>query len=143
MENRNGENRVWLTARQWAMAMQIMRYGFVGVGVTAVQAAIYWLLSAKAGWHPQLANFIGYLFAVTTGYVAHGAVTFRGHAATGSALHRIMRFVAASLVSFALNAFWVWLMTGLLRLPLWTPIPFMAAVTPGLVFVINRQWVFR
>lgn len=148
MENRNGQieqpdgSSFFLRAKG-AMVGQILRYGLVGGGVTALQAAVYWLLSARAGWHPQLANFAGYLVAVVTGYLAHGAITFRGHEAEGPAAWRIARFVAVSLVSLALNAFWVWLMTAALHAPLWTPVPLMAVATPALVFVLNRQWVFR
>lgn len=129
------------------MIGQLLRYGLVGGGVTALQAAIYWLLSAHASWHPQYANFAGYIAAVVTGYFAHGAITFRGSGAVvagaGAAGRRIGRFVTVSLISLALNALWVWLTTKVLGWPLWAPIPLMAVVTPGLVFLLNRQWVFR
>ncbi len=54
------------------------------------------------------------------------------------------RFMAVSLLSLALNA-----VLGLavrdagLDRPVWTPIPLMVFVTPALVFVLNRQWVFK
>lgn len=126
-----------------AMIAQILRYGLVGGGVTALQAAVYWLLAQRAGWHPQLANVAGYGCAVVTGYFAHGAITFKGHQAQGPSLARMLRFMAVSLVSLALNALWVWLTVTVLRYPLWAPVPLMGVVTPGIVFVLNRQWVFR
>lgn len=126
-----------------AMVWQIARYGVVGVGVTALQAGIYWLLAQKGGLHPQLANFIGYICAVVVGYFAHGAITFRGHGQEAASAARMARFAAVSLFSLALNAFWVWLMTGWAKLPVWTPIPLMGGVTPVFVFVLNRQWVYR
>ena len=129
-----------------ALLGQIARYGLVGGFVTALQAATYWLLAERAGLHPQLANIAGYLVAVASGFMLHGRVTFAGHGAHDrggwSGIGRAARFVLVSLASLALNALWVWLTTDLLGWPLWAPIPFMGLVTPALVFVLNRRWVF-
>lgn len=132
-----------LSSNQRALFWQIVRYGITGLFVTACQAAIYWSLAALAGLHVQLANLIGYSAAVLIGYGAHSLFTFRdqeqsaGHAARG------VRFVAVSLVSYALNALWVWLCVTHLGWAEWSPIPAMIFVTPAIVFVLNRQWVFR
>jgi len=131
------------SAAKGSMAGQILRYGLTGGSVTALQAAVYWGLAHGLGVHPQLANFAGYLVAVASGYVLHGRFSFRGHGGRDRPVQRAVRFVAVSLVSLALNAFWVWLCTGWAGLPLWTPIPFMGLVTPAIVFLLNRQWVFR
>ncbi|WP_420145594.1 GtrA family protein [Sphingobium sp.] len=122
---------------------QIVRYGLTGLFVTACQAAIYWCLAALAGLHPQLANFIGYLAAVGIGYVSHNAFTFRGHGAAGGHAARGTKFVIVSLVSYAINALWVYLCVTHMGWPEWSPIPGMLFVTPLLVFGLNRQWVFR
>jgi putative flippase GtrA len=127
-----------------ALFWQIVRYGLTGLFVTACQAAIYWSLAALAGLHVQIANLIGYGAAVCVGYVTHSAFTFRGHG-QGEQGHatRSAKFVAASLVSYALNALWVWLCVTHMRWPEWSPIPAMVFVTPAVVFVLNRKWVFR
>lgn len=125
-----------------ALAGQIVRYVLVGGFVTALQALTYWLMARFAGVHPQVANVAGYLVAVASGYVLHGRVTFRGQG-SGRDAGRAVRFVTVSLLSLALNALWVQLTTGWMGWPLWSPIPLMALVTPALVFVLNRQWVFR
>lgn len=125
------------------MAGQLVRYGLTGGFVTALQAAVYWVLADRAAVHPQLANFLGYLVAVASGYVLHGRFTFRGHGGRERPLARGVRFVAVSLLSLGLNALWVWLCVDLLGWPLWSPVPAMGLVTPALVFVLNRQWVFR
>ncbi|MBO9574398.1 MAG: GtrA family protein [Sphingobium sp.] len=122
---------------------QLLRYAVTGAGVTALQAAIYWLLAGPLAVHPQLANFTGYLAAVASGYVLHGRFSFRGHGGRDRPVARAARFVAVSLVSLGLNAFWVWLWVTHFALPVWAPIPFMGVVTPALVFLLNRQWVFR
>jgi len=122
---------------------QLIRYALTGGFVTALQAAVYWVLADRADIHPQLANFLGYLVAVASGYVLHGRFTFRGHGGRDRPLARGARFVAVSLLSLGLNALWVWLCIDRLGWPLWSPVPLMGGITPALVFVLNRQWVFR
>jgi Predicted membrane protein len=122
---------------------QLVRYALTGGFVTALQAAVYWVLAQSLAVHPQLANVCGYLVAVASGYVLHGRFTFRGHGRRDQPLRQAVRFGIVSLLSLALNAFWVWLCVQRLNLPLWTPIPLMGLVTPAMVFVLNRQWVFR
>jgi putative flippase GtrA len=124
-------------------AGQLIRYGLTGGAVTALQAAIYWTLATWARWPPQLANLAGYGAAVASGYVLHGRFSFRGHGGRGRPLLRALRFWLASLLSLALNALWVWLCVTRLGLAEWAPVPLMMLVTPALLFVVNRQWVFR
>lgn len=132
-----------LSSDQRALFWQILRYGVTGLFVTACQAVIYWTLAALAGLHPQLANLIGYGAAVVIGYAAHSAFTFRGHGAQGGSVKRGAKFVAVSLVSYALNALWVYLCVTHMRWPEWSPIPAMIFITPSVVFGLNRQWVFK
>jgi putative flippase GtrA len=132
-----------LSAEHQALFWQIFRYGVTGLFVTACQAAIYWVLATPAKLHPQIANGIGYLCAVCIGYVTHSLFTFRGQASEGGHGARTVRFVAVSLISYALNALWVALCVGWMRWPTWSPIPAMVFVTPAVVFGLNRQWVFR
>jgi putative flippase GtrA len=130
-------------ARLGALCGQLLRYGLVGGAVTALQAAVYWGLARGLGIHPQFANFAGYLAALASGFVAHGRYSFRDHGGRDRPAARAARFFLVSLVSLGLNAFWVWLCVTRFGWPLWAPVPFMGVVTPALVFLLNRQWVFR
>ena len=132
-----------LPPERQALFWQIVRYGLSGLFITACQAVIYWTLAAPVGLHPQLANGIGYLAAVMIGYVTHSAFTFRGHGSRDNGAARGAKFIAVSLVSYALNALWVYLCVTHMRWPEWSPIPAMLFVTPAVVFGLNRQWVFR
>lgn len=124
---------------------QLVRYAIVGGAVTALQAATYWLLAGILGWHPQIGNVIGYGAAVVAGYFAHGQYSFpAGNGRReGSAAVRFLRFWLVSLAGLALNALWIGIVVTRMGLPLWAPLPLMVVVTPGLVFLLNRQWVFR
>lgn len=132
-----------LTPERRALLAQLLRYGLTGGFVTLCQAAVYWTLAGPTGAHPQIANVAGYLVAVGLGYFLHGAYSFRGHGGRDRPIMRGIRFFLGSLVSLAINALWVWLTTGLMRWPDWSPIPAMLFITPLLVFTINRHWVFR
>lgn len=126
-----------------ALFWQVVRYGISGLFITACQAVVYWTLAALAGWHPQVANGIGYLAAVMIGYVTHSAFTFRDQGGDGNHAARGVKFVVVSLLSYALNALWVFLCVTHMQWPEWSPIPAMIFVTPAVMFGINRQWVFR
>lgn len=143
-----GLRRYWhrLPAEKRALAAQIVRYALVGLGVTLVQAAIYWLLATQGAVHSQIANLLGYIIAVMLGYVLHGRFSFAApDRPNGAVTHAVRgaRFVIASLVSLGLNALWVWLAVSWMGWPTWAPIPAMVLVTPAIVFVLNRKWVFR
>lgn len=125
-----------------AMLGQLLRF-LVGGGVlTALGVAVYALVAVWLRWHPQLGNVLAYAVAAATGYVLHSRWSFRdqGGERTGGTMSK---FVTVSLISYALNSFWVWLFTGPLRLaPQWPIVP-MLFVTPAVTFTLNRQWVFR
>ncbi len=131
------------SAESRALFWQVVRYGLTGLAVTAIQAVIYWTLAALVGLHPQIALVAGFCVAVIAGYVLHGAYSFRDETREDRSAGRAMRFVAVSLVSLGINALWVWLCVTTLVWPEWAPIPAFVFVTPAIVFVLNRQWVFR
>ena len=121
---------------------QVTRFAVTGGVVTALGAVAYWVPATYLGVHPLLANFFGYLVAMLSGYVLHSRWSFRGHGTRDDPLRTTSRFLLVSLVSLALNSFWVWLLTGLLDGPTWWPVVTMLFVTPAVTFLLNRQWVF-
>jgi putative flippase GtrA len=93
-------------------------------------------------WHPQLGNFLAYVVAVVTGYVMHSRWSFRGHGSERTHGTKV-RFAAVSLISYALNTLWVWLLFTRLHLGRAAPIAPMLFITPAVTFTLNRYWVFR
>lgn len=120
---------------------QIIRYGVVGGFVTLLGVAAYSIAAGHFHLHEQVANIIAYLVGVSVGYFAHSTVSFRDQAGARS-WGQSLRFAMVSIVSYLLNAFWVWLATDVLHGPFWWPIPGMVFATPLIVFVLNRKWVF-
>jgi putative flippase GtrA len=127
--------------RHGALLGQLARYAVTGGLATIVNIGVYWVLAA-GGMNPNLAWAFGYVAAVIVGYVVHSRWSFRGHGRRDDLARTGGRFVLVSLVSFGLNQLWVWLLVQRLDLPLWSPYPLVLGVTPFVVFVLNRRWVF-
>jgi len=124
------------------MVAQLARFAISGALVTALGVGVYAVVALVLRWHPQLGNVLAYVVAVATGYVMHSRWSFRDHGGQRTHATRL-RFLAVSLVSYALNSFWVWLLFSRLQLGRAAPIAPMLFVTPGVTFLLNRQWVFR
>jgi putative flippase GtrA len=121
---------------------QLARFVISGAFVTALGVAVYALVALVLRWHPQLGNFLAYVVAVATGYVMHSQWSFRDHG--GERTHATkLRFALVSVISYALNSLWVWLLFTEMQLGRAAPILPMLFVTPVVTFVLNRQWVFR
>ena len=138
-------DRLPLNPEQRTMIGQVARFGLVGGFVTGLYALVYSPLAKFGITSPQVANFLGYLTAMVTGYVLHSRWSFRGHGTRGNPARTTSRFFLVSLVSYALNAAFVFVLTDSLMLggPWWWPLLPILFVTPAVTFVLNRQWVFR
>ena len=123
------------------VAAQLLRFVISGALVTALGVAVYAVVALILRWHPQVGNILAYVTAMATGYVMHSRWSFRDHGGNRTHATRL-RFLAVSLISYALNSFWVWVLTEPLALsPAWPILP-MLFVTPLVTFTLNRQWVF-
>jgi putative flippase GtrA len=131
-----------LPAERKTMLAQLARFAVTGAFVTALGVGVYAFVAVGLEWNPQLGNFLAYAVAVATGYVMHSRWSFRDHGGKRTKGTQL-RFVVVSLISYALNSFWVWLLFSHLDLGRAAPIVPMLFVTPAVTFVLNRQWVFR
>lgn len=125
-----------------AMLGQLLRFVMTGGFVTALGVSVYAIVALVLRWDPQLGNFLAYVVAVATGYVLHSRWSFRDHGGERTTATKL-RFAAVSIISYALNSLWVWLLYTRLDLGRAAPIAPMLFVTPLVTFVLNRQWVFR
>lgn len=127
----------------WILFRQLVRYAITGGFASLVNIGLYLVLRSEAHLHPNLAWAFGYLAAVAAGYVMHSRWSFQGHGRRDNLVRTGGRFFLASLVSFGLNSFWVWLLVTGFGLAAWAPIPLVLGVTPLVVFTLNRSWVFK
>ncbi len=122
---------------------QFIRYGLTGGFVTLIGVGVYWYAARKSGFSPLVATLLAYLVAVAIGYVLHSRFSFKGHGSRDDTLKTTSRFFAGSLLSYALNSLFVWIATGPMRgPPEWGIIP-MVFITPVVLFIVNRLWVFK
>jgi len=123
---------------------QVVRFGLVGGFVTGLYVLVYSPLASLELTSPQIANLAGYFVAMVTGYVLHSRWSFRGHGSRDNAARTTGRFFIVSLISLALNALFVFVLTDSLMLdgPWWWPLIPILFVTPLVTFTLNRQWVF-
>lgn len=122
--------------------LQFIRFAIVGGFVTFVSVALYWVAAMPLGMTPLVANGVSYLISVVVGYFLHSLLTFRDPDAQRDVMTTV-RFFLSSLVGFALNSFWAWVLTGPIGGPKWWPMIPIALVTPPVTFLLNRIWVFR
>jgi putative flippase GtrA len=134
-----------LTPERRTILLQLIRFGMVGGFVTGLQAIVYSPLAKYQITSPQVANLCGYLVAMVAGYVLHSRWSFRGHGSRDNPRRTTIRFFIVSLISYALNALFVFILTdrGMLHGPWWWPLIAFFLVTPIVTFSLNRLWVFR
>ena len=133
------------------MLAQLVRFGIAGGLSTLVFGVIYWPLATygheladiggRAAW-PVVANILGYLGAMVSGYFLHSRWSFQGHGERDDFARTGGRFFAVSLVSFGLNTAFVAILTGPLHGATWWPLVPIVCVTPLITFALNRFWVF-
>src|SRR5690242_8733129 len=97
-----------LSPERRTMVAQLVRFVIAGGLVTALGVAVYALVALVFRWHPQLGNFLAYVVAMAAGYVMHSRWSFRDHGGERTHATRV-KFLIVSVISFALNSFWVWL----------------------------------
>ncbi|MES2337084.1 MAG: GtrA family protein [Pseudomonadota bacterium] len=121
---------------------QLVRYAITGGGVTLVGGGLYLALVQLTSVDEQVAMLAAYLVCVAIGYVLHSRWSFRGHGNRDNPAKTTGRFFMASLISYALNAVFTWLLVRGFEFPRWTPVLTTLFVTPVLMFFVNRRWVF-
>jgi putative flippase GtrA len=131
-----------LSPERRTVVAQLARFVVSGALVTALGVAVYAIVALLLRWNPQLGNFLAYVVAMAAGYMMHSRWSFRDHGSERTHSTKV-RFLVVSLVSYALNTFWVWLLYSKLQLGRAAPIAPMLFVTPAVTFILNRQWVFR
>lgn len=121
---------------------QLLRYALTGGAVTALGAGLYLLLVQLTPLDPMLAVLGAYLVCVAVGYGLHSRWSFQGHGRRDNPARTTARFFVVSLISYALNSMFTFLLTKVAHGPDWWPVVPMLFVTPLATFALNRRWVF-
>lgn len=125
-----------------ALRDQIIRFGFVGLVLTALVAASYWVIAALFHVDPNVSMTLVYVVFTGVGFVMHSRVSFKGHGARDRVHVRTTRFFITNGLGFLSNQAFVWLLVKQLGGPEWWPVIPIIFVTPIITFTLNRRWVF-
>lgn len=119
---------------------QLLRFGVVGILATALHSGIYLLAIHGLGFSAQLANVLGFLFAVTLSAVGHARITFDVPAE--QRWPGMLRFSLIALLGFALNASFVFFTTHIIGAAPSFAVYFILFVTPVVTFLAAKFWAF-
>lgn len=130
------------TPRDFArLGTELVRFAVVGIAATLTHALVYLGFLALAGSDPQFANLWGFLVAVVVSYVGQRRWTFAGNSVGNEHVAKL-RFAVSSLLSLAMNAFWVFVTVNWLALPPEYSVVGILFLTPAAIFVVLKYWVF-
>lgn len=119
-----------------------LKFSSVGLFITFCSAAGYWLL-ATAGLDPNLSLVIVFVIFTIVGHRVHGAVSFKDKIGGKLPRDTMVRFSIVNFAGFAMNQAFIMISVKVLGYQNWVPIVPMIFVTPIVVFVLNRCWVFH
>ncbi len=120
-------------------AIQISRFGIIGVSATIVHYAVALLMNEFFGLPPLWSNLIAFLSAWPVSYFGNYFWTF---GATGSHRESFVRFGVAAICGLLLSQFIVWVVAENMGFALrYALIPALLLV-PVFSFAMSRFWVF-
>ena len=129
-------------SRRTRLALPLVFFFVIGMGITVASAVSYWLLADLVGIDPNLALLLVFVVFTLVGFAAHGSITFGNYAHRGSRAGRLVRYALVSLSGLIVNEFFILLLVKWVRGAVWWPVIPMVLVTPWLLFAFNRFWVF-
>jgi putative flippase GtrA len=112
----------------------------VGCGAAAVHWGVVVALVGRAGWHPLLANVLGWLVAFVFSYSGHLRLTFRRSGAPVAS--SAPRFFLVSALGFAVNeaSYALLLASSAWRYDLLLGIVLVAVAV--FTYLVSRDWAF-
>ena len=125
-------------------ATQLLRFGGVGLLAALVHSTLYILLVDGVQATANAANLVAFIVAVVVSYLGHTRWTFRDEyeGCDGPAYPVFARFVATALFGLSLNSLFVYLTVSVMGWSYLSAVPFFIFVTPPLVYLTNKLWVF-
>ena len=132
-----------VTPAQAILAVQFMRFGFVGVAGLIVDTTTVYALRSSLGLYG--AGLVAYMASATGNWVLNRSWTFRGQG-SGPAHRQWARFMVANLAGFVLNrGAYVLLVTFVAAAAVQPVIATAAGAVAGMGvnFILSRRLVFR
>lgn len=123
---------------------QLISFAVVGVGATLTHAWVFHALYAWAEMAQLPANIFGFLVAFSVSYLGQFKWTFKTEAqAATSQKKAFIRFGKTALFGLLLNLGWAGLTIDWLGLHHYVYLALLTFVTPVVIFLLNKFWVFK
>lgn len=120
------------------VATEVPRFVLVGVGITALHAAVATLLVMVSRLHPAIANGVAFAVATLVSYLSHTLWTFDSRPTR----KRLARFLIVALAGLVLTVT-IAGATDMLGFPFYIGIGAVVAVVPGASFTTHKLWTYR
>jgi len=120
---------------------QATKFGMVGVLNTAVDFAVFMLLTRAAGLAPEISKVISYSAGVVNSYIFNSRWTFKKE--SKDSLTQKARFLTVSLIGCAVGTGVVKLCVDVLGWVDWLSNAASICVTVGINFIGSKLFVFR
>ena len=125
-------------------AWQFLRFGSVGALATLIHVVAYAGFIETVGVTPVTANVLAFSIAVAVSFAGHASWTFRHeYRQSGRGTHVLFaRFAISAVLGLLLNTLFVFVLVTWLGLAYGWAIPGFVFITPLVLFIVNRLWVF-
>jgi putative flippase GtrA len=127
---------------------QYIKFGLIGVLATVVHIGLFIIFIEWFQAWEILANLIAYCAAVMVSFLGNSLWTFKAsrsnHEKTASVSRtQLIRFWVTSLAGLILNTVIVFVVIDIWIAPYYYAIALMVTLTPILIFITSKLWVFR
>ena len=125
-------------------ASQFVRFGGVGAVATVVHVAAYSGFIEALGMTPISANMLAFSIAIVVSFTGHASWTFHHeYRQSRHATHVLFaRFAISAVLGLLLNTLFVFMLVTWLGLAYGWAIPCFVFITPVVLYLVNRLWVF-
>ncbi|PKF61962.1 hypothetical protein CW745_08220 [Psychromonas sp. psych-6C06] len=123
---------------------QLVSFAIVGVGATLTHALVFNVAFDQLQFHHLFANILGFCVAFTVSYLGQFHWTFKAQTIQlADKRSAFFKFLKTALLGFAVNLFWSFLILEVLHLHHYFYLALLTFVTPILIFMLNKFWVFK
>lgn len=123
---------------------QLVSFAIVGVGATLTHAIIFNISFELLQLYHLIANIFGFCIAFLVSYLGQFHWTFKEQSIQlADKRGAFFKFLKTALLGFAVNLFWAFLILELLQLHHYYYLALLTFVTPILIFILNKFWVFK
>lgn len=119
----------------------ILKFACVGIIATLTHSIGYLISLEIINSSAQLANLLGFLTALIVSYIGQRKWTF-SHKSISNERKAKIKFLASSILSLLVNSFWVLVTVDWLLLPPEYSVMGIIFLTPIIIFIVLKNWVF-